>query len=158
LIYLPYILQLNLYNLTTRVKKLIKHCLSKKIGEQKFQYLVIGRDKCYYIKSHSISYNEYIQNHIMQMLDLLSTIAISMGTSCAPLLVDLFLHPNEANILQWLFRNKDRKLSQTFKSSFHNIDDVLPLNNYRFGYYFHLIYPIYLKVKDTTAFTIVLLT
>jgi hypothetical protein len=42
-------------------------------------------------KSHSISYNEYIQNHIMQMLDFLSTIAISMGTSCAPLLVDLFL-------------------------------------------------------------------
>lgn len=81
-----------------------------------------------------------------------------MGTRCAPLLVDLFLPPYEANILQWLFRNKDRKLTQNFKSSFHNIDDVLLLNNYRFGYYFHIKYPIYLKVKYSTAFTILLLT
>jgi hypothetical protein len=37
--------------------------------------------------------------------------------------------------------NKDRKLAQTFKSSFRYIDDVLSLNNSRFCDYLHRIYP-----------------
>jgi hypothetical protein len=34
-------------------------------------------------------------------------------TNCAPLLADLFIHAYEANFLQELHKNKDRKLSQT---------------------------------------------
>ena len=41
-------------------------------------------------------------------------IGIPMGTNCAPLLADLFLHAYEADFLQELHKNKDRKLSQTF--------------------------------------------
>ena len=37
-----------------------------------------------------------------------------MGTNSAPLLTDLFLPANEADVLQKLFKNKDRKLAQTF--------------------------------------------
>jgi len=60
--------------------------------------------------------------------------------NCAPLLDDF---------LQGLLKNKDRKLAQTFKSSFRYINDVLSLNNYRFGDYLHLtrIYP----NEDTTV-------
>ena len=69
--------------------------------------------------------------------------------NCAPLLVDLFLHTFEANFLQWLLKSKDRKLAQTFNSSFHYMDDVLSLKNSRFGNYLHLIYPNELDVKVT---------
>ncbi len=44
------------------------------------------------------------------------TIGIPMGTNSAPLLTDLFLHAYEADVLQKLFKNKDRKLAQTFNS------------------------------------------
>jgi hypothetical protein len=78
------------------------------------------------------------------------TIGISMGTNCAPLLADLFLHAYEADFLQGVFKNKDRKLAQNSNSSFHYSDDVLSLNNTRFGDYLHHIYPNELEVKGTT--------
>jgi hypothetical protein len=37
------------------------------------------------------------------------TISIPMGTNCAPLLADLFLHLNEAEFPQGLLKNKDIK-------------------------------------------------
>jgi hypothetical protein len=36
-----------------------------------------------------------------------------MGTNCAPLLADLFLHSYEADFLQGILKNKDRKLAKT---------------------------------------------
>ena len=75
---------------------------------------------------------------------------ISMGTNCAPLLADLFLHAYEADFLQRVFKNKDRKLAQNSNSSFHYFDDVLSLNNTRFGDYLHHTYPNELEVKGTT--------
>jgi hypothetical protein len=62
----------------------------------------------------------------------------------------LFLHAYEADFLQGLLKNKDRKLAQTFNSSFRYIYYVLSLNNSRFGDYLHHIYPNELEVKDTT--------
>ena len=76
------------------------------------------------------------------------TIGISMGTNCAPLFVDLFLQAYEADFLQRLLKNKDRKLAQTSNSRFRYIDDFLSLNNARFCDYLYGIYE--LEVKDTT--------
>ena len=78
------------------------------------------------------------------------TIGISMGTNCVLLLVDLFLHGYESDFLQWLLKHKERKLDQTFNSNFRYIDDVLSLNNSRFGDYLHHIYPHEHEVKYTT--------
>jgi len=39
--------------LKSRIKELIQHCFSKKNGEQRYQYLVIGRDNSWLVKSHS---------------------------------------------------------------------------------------------------------
>ena len=61
-----------------------------------------------------------------------------------------FLYPYEADFLQWRLKKKDRKLAQTFYSSFRYIEDVLSLNNSRFCYYLHFIYPNELEVQDTT--------
>jgi hypothetical protein len=66
---------------------------------------------------------------------------ISMGTNCAPLLTDLFLHAYDADTLLGLLKYKDRKLAQTFNSIFRYIDAVLSLNNSRFCDYLHRIYP-----------------
>ena len=45
-------------------------------------------------------------------------VSIPMGTNCAPLLANLFLRAYEADFLQGLLKNKDRKLAQTSNSSF----------------------------------------
>jgi hypothetical protein len=78
------------------------------------------------------------------------TFGISMGTNCASLLTDLFLHAYEADILQGVLKNKDRKLAQTFNSIFCYIDDVLSLINSRLAHYLHHIYSNELAVKDST--------
>ena len=62
----------------------------------------------------------------------------------------IFLPAYEEKFLQGLLKNKDRKLAQTFNSSFRYIVDVLSLNNSRFGDYLHRIYPNELEVKDTS--------
>jgi hypothetical protein len=36
------------------------------------------------------------------------------------------------------------------RSAIYNVDDVLSLNNYRFGDFVDHIYPIELEIKDTT--------
>ena len=51
--------------LTSRIKELIQLCFSKKNGEQMYQYLVIDRDKSYFVKSHSKSNNKYKQSEII---------------------------------------------------------------------------------------------
>ena len=73
-----------------------------------------------------------------------------MGTNCAPLLADLFLYYYEADFMQKLLRKKDKKLAISFNSTFRYIDDVLSLNNSKFGDYVDRIYPIELEIKDTT--------
>ena len=56
----------------------------------------------------------------------------------------------EADFLQGLLKNKDRKLAQTFNFSICYIYDVLSLKNSRFGDYLHHSYPNELEVNDTT--------
>ena len=56
----------------------------------------------------------------------------------------------KADFILGVLKNKDRKLAQTFNSSFRYIDDVLPLSNSRFCHYLHRIYPNELEVENTT--------
>jgi hypothetical protein len=60
------------------------------------------------------------------------TVGIPMGTNCAPLLTDLFLYSHEADLIQGLLKNNEKKLARSFNFTFRYIDDVLSLNNYRF--------------------------
>jgi hypothetical protein len=78
------------------------------------------------------------------------TIGIPMGTNYASLLADLIIHAYDVDFLQWLLKIKYIKLTQTFNSSCHYIDAVLPRNNFRFGDYLHRIYPNELEIKDIT--------
>ena len=49
------------------------------------------------------------------------TISIPMGTNCAHLLANMFLHAYDADFPQGLIKNKDGKLAQTFYSSFRSM-------------------------------------
>ena len=73
-----------------------------------------------------------------------------MGTNYTPLLADLCLHSYEADFIADLITKKERHLARSFNLSFRYIDDVLSLNNPRFGDYVHRIYPKELEIKDTT--------
>ena len=78
------------------------------------------------------------------------TVGIPMGTNCAPLLVDLFLYFYEADFIQRLLKKNEKKLPRSFNFTFRYIDDVLSINNSRFGDFADRIYPIELEIKDTT--------
>ena len=73
-----------------------------------------------------------------------------MGTNCAPLLADLFLHSYEADFIQGLLKKIEKKLTRSFNFTFRYIDDVLSLNNSRFGDFVDRIYPNELEIKDIT--------
>ena len=76
------------------------------------------------------------------------TFGIRLGTICAPLLADLFLYSYEVDFI--LLQKNENKLARSFNFTFRYIDDVLSLNNSRFGDFIDRIYPIELEIKDTT--------
>ena len=116
------------------------------------------------MKNHSDSTKKLTETEIIYMLELLidntfvifggrvfqQTVGIPMGTNCAPLLADLFLYSYEADFIQGLLKKNEKKLARSFNFTFRYIDDVLSLNNSRFGDIVDLIYPIELDIKDTT--------
>ena len=79
------------------------------------------------------------------------TVGIPMGTNCAPLLTDLFLYSYEADFIQGLLKKNEKKLARSFNFKFRYADDVLSLNNSRFGDFVDRIYPIGLEIEDTTG-------
>ena len=150
--------------LKARLAQLIRRSFFKKNGKRRYKYLVVDYTKTYFVINESKNNNKFTEDQIIDMLNFLidnifvqfggrvfqQTIGIPMGTNCAPLLADLFLHSYEADFLQSLLDKKDRKLALSFNLTFRYIDDVLSLNNPRFGDFLHLIYPKELEIKDTT--------
>ena len=78
------------------------------------------------------------------------TIGIHMGTNCPPLLADLFLYSYETVSIQGFLKKNEKKLTRSFHFTFRYIDDVLSINNYRFGDFDDRIYPIVVEIKDAT--------
>ena len=105
------------------MKELVQLCFVKKSGERRYKYLVIGRNKSYFVKNHSDSDKKFSENDIIRMLEFLidnifvmfggqlfqQTVGIPMGTNCAPLLDDLFLYSYEAEFIQKLLSQKKKK-------------------------------------------------
>ena len=73
-----------------------------------------------------------------------------MGTNCAPLLADLFLYSYEAAFIQTLIKSGKRHLAKSFNFTYSYIDDVLSINNPKFGDFIDFIYPVDLEIKDIT--------
>jgi hypothetical protein len=60
----------------------------------------------------------------------------------APLLANLFLYSYEGDFIQGLLKKNEKRLARSFNFTFRYIDDVLLLNNSRFGDFVDRIYPI----------------
>ena len=119
---------------------------------------------CRRTKTHSDSTKKFSEADTINMLEFLidnifvifgghvfqQTVGISMGTNCAALLADLFLYSCEADFIQGLLKKNEKKLARSFYFTFRYVDDVLSLNNSRFGDFVDRIYPIELEIKDTT--------
>ena len=73
-----------------------------------------------------------------------------MGTNCATLPADLFLYSYETEFIQGLLKKSEKKLTQSSNFTFRYIDDVLSINNYRFGNFVDRICPIVVEIKDVT--------
>jgi hypothetical protein len=67
-----------------------------------------------------------------------------MGTNCAPSVTDLFLYSYEAEFVQKLLQDNNKKLavSYMYNLTFTYVDDVLSINNHNFHNYVYLIYPV----------------
>ena len=67
-------------------------------------------------------------------------IGILMGTSCAPLLADYFLYFCVSEFLDNLIRSGHSKLARSINPCYRHIDDLIVLNNKKFGDYVKEIY------------------
>ena len=84
-------------------------------------------------------------------------VGIPMGTSCVPLLADLFLYSYENEFLDKLIKEGKRKLARKFNLSYRYIDDLISFNNKRFKEFICDIYPKELTISETTESTSVAL-
>ena len=62
----------------------------------------------------------------------------------------VFLYSYEAYFIQGLLKKKGKKLTRSFSFMFRYIDDVLSVNNCKFGDFIDHIYPIHLEINVTT--------
>jgi len=125
---------------------------------------VLGSDRSYFVKHRSDFTKKFSETDIFNMLEFLidsifvmfggrvfqQTVGIPMGTSCAPLIADLFLYSYDADFIQGFLKKNEQKLARSFNFTFRYIYDVLSLNNSRFGDFVDRIYHIELEIKDTT--------
>ena len=85
---------------------------------------MLGRDISYFVKHHSDSTKKFSETDIINMLEFLienififgghvfqQTVGIPMGTSCAPLLADLFLYSYQSDFIQALLKKKRKEAS-----------------------------------------------
>jgi hypothetical protein len=59
----------------------------------------------------------------------------------------LFLYSYEADFVQGLLKENEKKLARSFNVKGRYIDDVFSLNNYRFGDFVDHIYPIEIEIN-----------
>ena len=65
----------------------------------------------------------------------------------APLLAGLFLYSYEAESIQTLIKSGKRHLAKSFCFTYRYIDDVLSINNPKFGDFINFMYPVELEIR-----------
>jgi len=87
---------------------------------------------------------EFLTTYLFSLVNdfLQQTYGIPKGTHYVPLHAHLFLYSYEANFIQVLLEQNEKKLARYFNFTFRYIDDVLSLNNYRICDFVDRIYPI----------------
>ena len=105
-----------------KLRELVQLCFIKKNVQRRYKYLVLGRDRSYFVKNHSDSTKKFSETDIINMLEFLidniyfifggcvfqQIVAIPMGTNCALLLADLFPYLYEACFIHGLLKKNEK--------------------------------------------------
>ena len=114
------------------------------------------------MKEHSDSKSKSSEDDIMKMLESLvdnifvdlvgkvfqPTFNIPMGTNCAPLLADIFLHSYEAELIQPVLFTGKKQLASRFIITYIYIDDILSINDSDFENYLIKMFSVEFESKD----------
>ena len=109
-----------------------------KNGNRRYKCLVLGREGPYFVKEHSDSKNKYTEDDIINMLEFLvdnifvvcggkvfrHIVGIPMSINCDPLLAEIFLYSNEAEIIQSLLSTGKKKIASQFNFTYRYFGDV----------------------------------
>ena len=105
--------------------------------QRRYKYLVLGRDKSYFVKTTLIL--PMIRKLKCSAIDLLFFVGhvfqdsrhtfVLIDTNCAPVLADLLFYSYKKDFIQGLLK---KKLTRSFNFTFRYIDDVISLNNSRY--------------------------
>ena len=125
--------------LKDKLRELVQLCFIKKNDQRRYKYLVLGRNRSYFVNKNTLFLPEFSETDIFNMLEFLIDnifvmfggrvfqVGIPVGTNRAPLLADLFLYSYEADFIQGLLKKNENKLARYFNLTFRYIDDILSL-------------------------------
>ena len=78
-------------------------------------------------------------------------VGIPMGSSCAPLVADLFLFCYERDFMMSLSDDKQANVFDAFNTTFRYLDDILNINNVEFDNMVSQIYTSELQLNETNT-------
>ena len=121
----------------------------------RYTHIKVSRNESYFTNDPLNGDNKYLANDICIMIEFLvdninvrfggqlfrQMVGIPMGTNCAPLSADLFLHSYENEFLDKLIKEGERKLARNFNLLYRYNDDLLSFSNKRFKEIISDIYP-----------------
>ena len=134
----------------SRISNLVHNALRKKDGSVRYTHIKVTRAQGYFTNDiNGSGDNMYTADNICKMIEFLidnifvqfggrlfrQVIGISMGTSCAPLLADLFLYSYENEFLDNMIKSGHRRLARSFNLCYRYIDDLIVFNNKKFSDY-----------------------
>ena len=103
-----------------RLKGLVQLCFKKMNGQRRYKYLVLGKDRSYFVKKktlwfyQNVLWNWYHQHarvfdwqHICYVFQ--QTVGIPMDTNCAHLLAEVFLYSYEPDFIITGVSQENRK-------------------------------------------------
>jgi hypothetical protein len=100
--------------LKDKLRELVQLCFITRNGQGRYKYLVLGRDRSYFVKHHSDSTKAFSETDIFNIFVMFGgcvfpqTVGIPMGTNCVPLLADLLLYSYEADFIQGFLKKSEK--------------------------------------------------
>ena len=152
--------------LKSRITELVHNSFQRRDESNRYTHIKITSGNGYLIGTiNPGGDNLYTEDQICRMVEFLidnvfvmfggclfrQVIGIPMGTNCAPLLADLFLHSYESEFLDNTMRSGHRKLARSFNLCYRYTDDLIVFNNKKFGDYVKEIYPSQLTVEKANT-------
>ena len=112
--------------LKDKLRELVQLCFIKKNGQRRYKYLVLGRDRSYFVRFYQkVLWNWYLQHvRVFDWQHIWYVWWTCFSTNFAPLLADLFLYSYEADFVQGILKKNEKKLAPSFNFTFRYIDDV----------------------------------